>query len=352
MIKDFNEIQFELSRLERKIKSTTGSGAAGIGAHSHDLYVIKYGDTMTGTLDFADGIGLTSQIVNSNGKRWDPTAANIHNAHADLPTAGGFIYIPPGTYADPNPLTIPDTQTVGFIGAGPDRTRIYYSGASKQPYLTYTSNNEGSFLRDLSIAGANADPAVDILATGTHNGMVTIDHCWIGMNDTYTAANKSWAGLNIECDVFKMSNSVCGAREYGMRLRTGTTDAYIANSTFTSLNEGGESRGIGLWCEDAQAGKYFEGVIHLVNCGFASGAEAACLLRSVANVYGFYCESSILPLKLVGCTLKLFGGSIKTDNTSANYLIDANGSRGVIYWPNMVVPAAANSMINLVRTIN
>jgi hypothetical protein len=288
-----------------------------------------------------------------DGSTDDHTA--VAAAIAALPANGGILKFPPGECVDGTPHTVTG-KPIGIRGAGRSASIWRYSGGSQQPFFTFGGGNQGSFVEHICMTGRNADPVIDIRSTPTYtyNSLLSLDDCFIGyaMRNGVAltgATYKAYSGITVKCDVFHMSNCMTWGRNYGLRLRSATTDAFFTNSSFSSLPEGGESRGIGFWCEDAAAGEYFDGTVNLTNCSFGAGTEAACLLRSIANVYGFYCESSPLPLKLVLCHIKLFGGKIASDSGSCNYLIDADTCNGVISYPYLSAPA---SITNWVRAIN
>lgn len=280
-----------------------------------------------------------------------------------IPAGGAFsgrggaeVYFPLGIYYFTGQITIPLNVTVRFIGSGRGSSVLLYQGSTQQRFLQFAGGNNGSLLQSIGIMGKKADPAVDIQTNvgggSVYNSLINLHDTYIGFGYNAAAAfpsatHKSYSGINVQCDVFTMYQSACWGQNYAVRLRTGTTDAYLSGCSISSLPEGGEPRGIGLFCEDTT--NVFNGTLHEFECNVAQGAECAALYRSNCWVIGHYCESSILPIKATTAILKIIGGKISTDNTSAAHLILATNSAGAIYSPYLGAPTPANSLADLIN---
>lgn len=272
----------------------------------------------------AGGWGVSPDTV-FNAKDFGAYGDGVHDDTAALQATwnaaaqvGGTAYHPPGFYRCLGQLVVPAAQSLTLAGAGRLSTVIFYAGATQQPFVIFPGQNFGSLISRLTICGYPADPALQILSSNGsgadgYQSMVTIADSWIGYyyppGGSAPSSYLAYSGLHVQCDVFRMIGCDTWARNSGLRLQQGTTDAYLIGSYFATLPQGGETNMIGLWCDNVSAYP-FAGTLNAVECGIAGAGAGttAAVLRSIASLANCYCESSSLPVLGDIANIEILGG--------------------------------------------
>lgn len=328
-------------------------------------HMVKYPDLRDGSslFDFYGNPIASSfpQVFNVLAYKASPGASdNTSQVQAAITAAAavnGIVWVP-GIFKCTGQLTVPAGEACKIAGPTKAGSQLLYTGSTAQPFLIFPGGNQGSSLENISVWGANAAPAVQLLSsqgsgTNGYQSLVTFQNAYIGYVYNGASANISQIGLQAQCDVFRMFDTDVWGSNIAAWYQQGTTDAYLVDCTSSCLPQGrvGDTVKIGTLLEDGSAGTlYFAGTFMAVNCGFAgvAGSTANFANHSIATLVNCYAESGTLPLKVAGGYLEVRGGQWSTNSTDALYILHATGGQGGTFAPTAVAGNA--HLTNLVNT--
>lgn len=241
----------------------------------------------------------------------------------------------PGIFKCTGQLTVPAASAITMQGAGKLGTILLYTGLVTQPFLIFPGQNHGSVIRDMTVCGYPASPAVQILSnagsgTNGYQSLVAIESAWIGFyyppGGNPGAGVLSIQGLAVQCDVFKITDSDVWGRDIGVLIQEGTTDFYAVNSIASSLPQGGEANKVAWLCDNITA-FLFSGTANWSNCSCGGTAGTTGFrVRSVGNLSDCYCEATDLPVDVTVGVLNLDGGHWGANSTATHLFRSVNSS--------------------------
>jgi hypothetical protein len=251
-------------------------------------------------------------------------------------------------YECATPLNIPDQKTLHLLGEHEYYTVFKYTGESEQPFFTLTDRNQGTTVENLTILGANADPALYIDYT-VYQSLITLKNSHIGWNYYRVTEERSNTGMVSKgCDVFRAFLTSFEGDATGCRIGSGM-DYYFTDCQWGALSGVGTPRG--LWCntDNGDGTPLFEGTC-FINGGSANAPGGRNFhFRSRVFMRGTYTEWGNPPIEADICKFYLSHCVIGTADQTATTMLYTVGGEGSITDCEFNLPPDEHSLTSILN---
>lgn len=226
-------------------------------------YGVRYSDTSNNTLRAQNGISFGQQEARAASLAAGSETYGIIGAFRRLPSTGGVIDIPGGTYMS----EAVHTATKSFVtyrGAGVGRTVWKFADASTNIMFNISSAAR-VVVEDIEFDGNTANTAGGVMVAVTGSTFVWFRRCKF-KNTANHSVRLSSAAANVYFEDCEFTNwGTQGASVSGIFVDAGCSRVWIRDSYFHDATALGTS-GSGVFCGDVSSGTVND--IHIDGCDF------------------------------------------------------------------------------------